>query len=138
MANHKYDNLIPLMAAGGLAWDRDKIMAVLFQGAVYEAGDQRLLDVAGTEKGRVPMPNRSIGPTGTFLGSPVSFPLADADVSYAVIIVKDDGSGNPWLISFYDANDSAAPIRITNSGSMTVRPLGSVGETPGTWVQFAT
>lgn len=137
MANHKYDNLVPLMAAGGLAWDRDKIMAVLFEGAVYEAADQRLLDVAGTERGRVPLPNRTIGPTGTFLGSPVSFPLAVANTSYAVILIKDDGSGNPWLISFYDANDSAAPIRITTSGSITVRPFGSVGETPGTWVQFA-
>jgi hypothetical protein len=63
--------------------------------------------------------------------------LAEADTEYVVVVVKDDGSGNPWLISFYDSDDGDVPISIENSGSLTVRPLGSVEETPGTWVVFA-
>lgn len=136
MANAKYNNLVPLMAAGGLSWARDKILAVLYSGLTFDATDVRLQDVAGTEKARVEIPGRSIGPTGSLLGSPASFGAAAANVNYAVVLAKDDGTGNPLVLSFYNVNDVGGPIKVTTGGTLLVRPQGSTDSTPGTWVGF--
>lgn len=136
MANKKYDNLVPLMAAGGLSWARDKILGVLYEAVTFDATDVRLLDILGTERGKVEIPGRSIGPTGSLLGFPASFPAAAANVNYAVVLAKDDGTNNPLVLSFYDANDTGAPIKVTTAGTLLVRPLGATDSTPGTWVSF--
>ena len=136
MANAKYDNLVPLLASGRLNWPADLIQAFLMEGAAFEAADLRISDVAGTRRGRVALPERSVRPTdGSFHGFPVSFNDVPANTNFSVILAKDDGINDPLVLSFYDRNETNAVIRITVPGTLTVRPLGSDPLTPGTWVE---
>jgi hypothetical protein len=136
MANAKYDNLIPLLAAGRLNWPADRIQGILLEGATFDATDVRLSDVPGTIKGRVALPQRTIGPDGSFLSFPASFPGATGGVQYAVVVAKDDGLGNPLVLSFYNQTAAAGPLTITSDGTLTVRPSGATNTTPGVWVDF--
>jgi hypothetical protein len=138
MANAKYDNLVPMLASGRLNWPADMIQAFLVTGAVFDATDQRLSDMTGTIAFMTPMPERAVDQvTGSFLGFPTSFDLAQADVEYSVIIAKEDGSKNPWLIAFYDEDEEGDPLTIALAGTLTLRPEGSDPGTLGVWVQFA-
>lgn len=138
MANAKYDNLVPMLANGRLNWPADKIQAFLVKSAVFNKANKRLADMTGTIQTMVPMTERLVDPvTGSFLGYPTSFDLVPANVNYAVILAKEDGSQNPWLISYYDRDDANAVLKITQAGTLTVRPAGSDPATPGIWVQFA-
>lgn len=138
MSNAKYDNLVPMLANGRLNWSADKIQAFLLTSAVFDRTDQRLSDMTGTIAFMTPMPERLVDPVnGSLLGYPASFDLATAGVAYSVILAKEDGSQNPWLIAFYDRNDAGNPITIPLDGTLTLRPAGSDPTTPGVWVQFA-
>jgi hypothetical protein len=138
MANAKYDNLVPMLANGRLNWPADKIQAFLVKSAVFDKTDQRLSDMSGTIETMQPMSERVVDPvTGSFLGYPTSFDLVPANTTFAVILAKEDGSQNPWLLSFYDRDEANAVLRITTAGTLTVRPAGSDPSTPGVWVKFA-
>ena len=138
MANAKYDNLVPMLASGRLNWPADRIQALLVQNAVFNKANVRLSDMAGTIRQRTAMPERMVDPvTGSLLSYPTSFDQAQASVNYAVVIAKDDGSQNPWLLSFYDRDAANQPLVINLDGTLTVRPQGSDPSTPGIWVQFA-
>jgi hypothetical protein len=138
MANAKYDNLVPMLANGRLNWSADKIQAFLVENAVFDKTDKRLADMTGTIAFMTPMPERLVDPvTGSLLGYPASFDLAQANKVYSVILAKEDGSQNPWLIAFYDRDESGGTITIDLTGTLTLRPQGSDPSTPGVWVQFA-
>jgi len=137
MANAKYNNLVPMLASGRLNWPADSIQAFLMTGTTFNATHQRLSQVGGLNKGHTPLSERSVRPDdGSFLGYPASFDTAQANVNYAIILAKEDGSNDPWLISFYDTNSASGPIKITTAGTLTVRPVGSDPVTPGVWVEF--
>ena len=137
MANAKYDNLVPMLASGKLNWPADRIQAFLVESAAFNTTHQRMSQVTGTTRGMVTMPERSVRPSdGAFLGYPVSFDGALANVVYSVVLAKEDGSQDPWLISYYDRDQANATIKITIAGTLTVRPLGSDPLTPGVWVDF--
>jgi hypothetical protein len=138
MANAKYDNLIPLLASGRLNWPADLIQAFLVTGAVFDKTDQRLSDMTGTIAGMTPMSERLVDPVnGSLLGFPASFDLASANTAYAILLAKEDGSQDPWLLAFYDRDEGGNPLTISLGGTLTLRPEGSDPSTPGVWVEFA-
>jgi hypothetical protein len=137
--SEKYDNLTPMINTGKLNWAGDKIVAILLEGATFDQTQVHLSEVSGTEANRNEIPGRQIDATGSFIGLPVSFDTATAGTTYQVIVAKDDGWGDPWLISFYDEDDSGGALEVTNTGTLTVRPVLIPAADPptlGIWLQF--
>lgn len=139
MANQKYDNLMPLMATGGLNWSTDPIKAYLQSGATFHAADTKLSQTGGTLVTYVPVSGRQVDPVG-FLGNPVSFNGVPRETEHQVLIAKDTGPGSdPLLLAFYDEDDAGDPLVLQNNGTLIVRPvLVAGGEPPtlGVWVKI--
>ena len=139
MANQKYDNLTVLMASGPFNWAADPINAYLLQGATFDATDKTLTDVGAQQVDHVPVPGRQVDSTGSLLGWPASFNRVVKDQEFQVVIAKDDGSGNPLVLAYYDEDENGDPFILQNNGTLIVRPqLVEGGEPPilGVWVKI--
>ncbi len=138
MANDKYDNLTVMMSSGQLNWVADPINAVLLQGAVFDATDKTLSEVGAPLVAAMPVPGRSVDPTGALLGGAVSFGNLLKDTPYQVVLTKQTGPGvDPLLISYYDVDDAGQPFTLVNNGTLIVRPTQATpGPGPGTWVSI--
>ena len=138
MANEKYDNLTVMMSAGKLHWDSDQINAVLFTSATFVPTQKDLTEVGAPRLGVVPVPGRSIGEDGSFLGWPISFEAVEKDIPLQVALVRDDGVNNDLLV-WYDEDDAGEEYRLKNHGTFILRPTVVPQAVPpilGCWVAF--
>jgi len=138
MANAKYDNLMVLMTTGKLNWAGDALVAFLMTGATYNAAHTTVTEAGGTRMSVVPVPQRSVGPTGSLLGGAGSFSNMPKDTNFQVLIAKDTGPGTtPSLLAFYDVDGDAHALRLDNNGTLIVRPeqlLPAEDTGQGSWV----
>jgi hypothetical protein len=138
VANEKYDNLMVLMTSGKLNWASDAIVALLMTGVTYNVSHTTIAEAGGTRKAMVPVPRRSVGPTGSLLGGAVSFSNMPKDTDFQMLIAKDMGPGTvPSLLAFYDSDGDDNPLRLANNGTLIVRPeqlLPAEDTGQGTWV----
>lgn len=138
MANKKYDNLTALMTSGRLNWAGDPILAYLFTGVTFDITDVTVPDVGGSRLAYVPISRRSVAADGSLLGSAVSFGNMPGDTAFQMVIVKDFGPGKESeVIAFYDEDEEGSALRLTNGGTLIVRPQTSLPAEDtgqGTWV----
>jgi hypothetical protein len=126
-----------MLASGRLNWPIDAVQGFLMQGATFNAAHLRLSQAGGTKRGTIILPQRSVRSSdGAFMGSPVSFSSVAAGVNFSLVLAKEDGSLDPWLISFYDEDTTGSAFHLTTPGSITIRPVGSDPVTPGVWLDF--
>ena len=86
----------------------------------------------------VPIPGRQVDGT-SLLGYPASFNGVAKEVEYQMVIAKDDGTGDPSVLAFYDEDENGDPLLLQNNGTLIVRPqLVEGGEPPilGIWVKI--
>jgi hypothetical protein len=138
MANAKYDNLMVLMSTGKLNWAGDAIVALLMTGATYNAAHTTVTQAGGTRMSMVPVPQRSVDPSGSLLGGAVSFSNMPKDTNFQMIIAKDTGPGTtPTPLAFYDVDGDVHALRLDNNGTLIVRPeqlLPAEDTGQGVWV----
>jgi hypothetical protein len=142
MANAKYDYLTEMMASGRFNWTSDHIVAMLTKGVAYDATDQRLSDAlaqAGAlHQATSEVTGRALASGNQAIGNPATFPTVAKLTDYQVLLVKDEGTGDPAMVAFYDTSDVPGPVRIQNNGTLIVRPVDS-GQVPppaGVWLTF--
>ena len=122
MANSKYSQVADLLAAGKLRWDSDLIEARLLTGATFDAADKVLSDV-GQSLQTWTIQGRWVAPGGNLMGQPAYFQNADGETTYQVVIVQNDGMGDPALLAWYDTSEGDEPIHLENAGTLIIRPV---------------
>jgi hypothetical protein len=141
VTNLKYDHVPDLVAAGDLNWGTDHIEAHLVKGVSFVGTHQRMSEImvnpTSVTVRTTDVQGRSVSAQDEALGLPTAFLKVDPDISYQLLLVKDDGSGDDVLIAFYDEDENSAPLVVDNGGTMIVRPtLVPAGEPPTVGVWF--
>ena len=142
MANRNYDQLQDLVLQQKLNWQGDNIRALLVEGAVFNATDKTLADlgVSVTPSRNVPIQGRFLDGRDAY-GQPALYDQVPEDTTFQVVLVKDDGSGNPLLLAFIDVNEQGEDLTMENSGTLIIRP-SKAGTDPtkppltGVWLVF--
>ena len=122
MSNQNYAHVNDLLAAGQLNWVSDSILALLVSDAAFDVADTRLSDVGARLRSSAPIQGRWLGEGGMAMGLPATFNQVAADQEYQVIVAKDDGGGNPLVLSFINEDTEGTPISVQRGGSLIVRP----------------
>ena len=127
MANQKYDNLGVLLAQGRLNWVSGRIAALLCKGVSFTSTDKVVTDAltpsGTTQVASSPVNGRTLSEDGAFLGYPVTFNRMAKEVDYQMLLVLDEGTGNPSLLAYFDTSSDDDPLRMQNNGTLIVRPV---------------
>lgn len=136
MSSQRYTQLTGMLDSGQLIWQSNRILAVLVTGVEFNPDHQRISDAGGVHVGSAaPIENRYVDDSRHGRGNAVGFNNAPAETPFEVLIVKDDGSGNPLLLGFLDSDSDGLPISIPYPGTCIIRPApDEFGELPGIWI----
>lgn len=126
MANSKYAQVVDLLAAGKFNWQSNRILGLLREGATFDPAEKKLSDLDGSEVARTEIQGRALLEGGLCIGYPAFFNTVPGDTDYQMVIIQDNGDGNPNLIAWFDTNEADQPLRLDNTGTLVVRP----GEEP--------
>ena len=139
MANQKYDNTNVMADSGSLNWGQDHIFAILAKDATFNTSHKRFSQTGGSQVAVTEIPGRYMGSGGQAMGLPASFRRVLKDQNYQVLLVKDVGDNDPLVLSFYDVDTEAGTLRMTNNGTLILRPVALVeGQSPdvGMWLRL--
>lgn len=137
--NSKYDQVIDLLTGDHLKWDTDDIIAVLMKDAVFDANNTRFKQIEGSKVATAPLQGRYVESGGRFMGYPVIFNKVPAG-EYQVVICRNDGSGDPQPLVWFDSNADSDPITLDRNGTLIVRPYQDASDIPvstaGLWLDI--
>lgn len=142
MANSKYNYLTEMMATGRFNWESDHILAMLTKGVgfdiTFERLSQALAQTGAVHQATSEVTGRALSAQNEALGMPATFSTIASATDYQVLLVKDENTGDPALVAFYDQDDTNANITIQNNGTLIVRPIDSAQAQPpaGVWFKF--
>jgi hypothetical protein len=134
MANSKYDHTSTIMS--GSEWPAARIMAYLFEGAVYDKAHKTLDEVrtGATQRNATEIQNRSMGENGECKGLPAVFSVTPKGDPYQVVLAWDHGTSVMDVLAFYDEDEASEPLGLQNNGTFIVRPTDVDPVTlVGTW-----
>lgn len=142
MANQNYDQLGELFAQGKLGWETDSIVALLYEGATFDASDKTVADLPGQQRGVQPIHGRWYS-NGYAMGLPVAFQKVSAGTEFQVVLAQNVGNNNPNLLAFIDSGADDSPITVQRTGTLIIRPVLSPIEVPperpptiGVWLRY--
>lgn len=118
MSNQNYDQVPDL----GLKWATDPIVALLMQGALFDATHTRVSQTGGFVYKQGPIQHRWVAEGDWGVGLPVAFPQVASGQSYQVLVARNDGSLDLQLLAFLDEDQAGHPISVQRDGTLIVRP----------------
>jgi hypothetical protein len=123
MPNSNYTQVMDLYNQGKLNWVSGEIRALLYLGLTQNLAHQRVSNLGSSPIAAASVTGRSITIDGKALGLPATFQRVDAATGYQVVVVLDDGRGDPLLLTFIEENMTGNPLAVSHSGSLIVRPV---------------
>jgi hypothetical protein len=135
MSNTKYDHTSTIMS--GSDWVRGRIVAYLFDGAVFVPTHKLLSEVrtGATQKNITEIQNRIVGDQGGLLGLPAQFTVTPKGTPYQMVIAWDLNQPEQQVLAFYDEDEAGGDIGLLNNGTLIVRPTDFDTATGrGTWL----
>ena len=113
--NLQYDQVPGLVDSGFLNWETSLIKALLVTDASFVSTQQRVSDVDVYVLGKAVVQGRVVV-DGNCYGLPVIFPRSAPGVVYQVLVVLDDATGDPLLLSYTDTDNLDNQITVQRVG----------------------
>lgn len=120
--NEKYTQVDHMVEAGTLNWGNDRILALLCSGVQFVPTHTHLSQTGAQQYSICDIVGRSVTSNGEALGNPVIFPSVRQGPNFQVLVVKDDGNPDPWLLSYYDVDANGLPLQMNSNGTLIMRP----------------
>ena len=122
MPNSKYDHTNVIM--DGEDWAQGRILAYLYEGAVFDKGHKFLSEVreGAMQRGVTEVQNRSIGENGEAYGLPAMFNATAQGGPFQAVLAWDLNQDEMQVIAFYDEDEDGGDLALQNNGTFILRP----------------